>query len=71
MNFGAFAEFLPGKEGLIHISELDTSHVKTVTDVVKIGDKVHVILKEIDREGRYNLSRKAYLRKQEKKEDNQ
>jgi polyribonucleotide nucleotidyltransferase len=62
MNFGAFAEFLPGKEGLIHISELDTSHVKTVTDIVKVGDKVHVILKEIDREGRYNLSRKAYLK---------
>ena len=69
MNFGAFAEFLPGKEGLIHISELDTSHVKTVTDVVKIGDKVHVVLKEIDREGRYNLSRKEYLRRQEKKEN--
>jgi polyribonucleotide nucleotidyltransferase len=69
MNFGAFAEFLPGKEGLIHISELDTSHVKTVTDIVKIGDKVHVVLKEIDREGRYNLSRKEYLKRQEKKKD--
>jgi polyribonucleotide nucleotidyltransferase len=66
MNFGAFAEFMPGKEGLIHISELDTSHVKTVTDVVKIGDKVHVVLKEIDREGRFNLSRKEYLRRQQK-----
>jgi polyribonucleotide nucleotidyltransferase len=65
MNFGAFAEFLPGKEGLIHISELDTSHVKTVTDIVKIGDKVHVVLKEIDREGRFNLSRKEYLRRQQ------
>ncbi|UCF62948.1 MAG: polyribonucleotide nucleotidyltransferase [bacterium] len=69
MNFGAFAEFLPGKEGLIHISELDASHVKTVTDVVKIGDKVHVILKEIDREGRYNLSRKAFLRRQQEQEE--
>jgi polyribonucleotide nucleotidyltransferase len=69
MNFGAFAEFLPGKEGLIHISELDTTHVKTVADVVKIGDKVHVVLKEIDREGRYNLSRKEYLRRQEKNEN--
>ena len=68
MNFGAFAEFLPGKEGLIHISELDTSHVKTVTDIVKIGDKVHIVLKEVDREGRYNLSRKEYLRRQENQE---
>ncbi len=62
-NFGAFAEFLPGKEGLIHISELDTRRVGTVTDIVKVGDKVHVILKAIDREGRYNLSRKEYLRR--------
>lgn len=69
MNFGAFAEFLPGKEGLIHISELDTSHVKTVTDIVKIGDKIHVVLKEIDREGRYNLSRKEYLRRQQKQKE--
>jgi len=68
MNFGAFAEFLPGKEGLIHISELDTSHVKTVTDIVKIGDKIHVVLKEIDREGRFNLSRKEYLRRQHKED---
>ncbi len=67
MNFGAFVEFLPGKEGLVHISELDVNHVKTVTDIAKIGDKIHVILKEIDREGRYNLSRKEYLRKQERK----
>ncbi len=62
-NFGAFAEFLPGKEGLIHISELDTRRIGTVTDIVKVGDKVHVILKNIDREGRFNLSRKEYLRR--------
>ncbi|HFB67939.1 MAG TPA: polyribonucleotide nucleotidyltransferase, partial [Calditrichae bacterium] len=65
-NFGAFAEFLPGKEGLIHISELDTRRVGTVTDIVKVGDKVHVILKAIDREGRYNLSRKEYLRRHQR-----
>jgi len=65
MNFGAFAEFFPGKEGLIHISELDTRRVGNVRDIVKIGDKVHVILKEIDKEGRFNLSRKEYLRKKE------
>jgi polyribonucleotide nucleotidyltransferase len=42
--------------------------VNNVTDVVKIGDKVDVVLKEIDREGRYNLSRKQFLRRQEKRE---
>ena len=62
-NYGAFAEFMPGKEGLIHISELDTSRVGAVTDIVKVGDKVMVILKKVDREGRYDLSRKEYLRR--------
>ncbi len=71
MNFGAFAEFMPGKEGLIHISELDTSRVNSVTDIVKIGDKVHVVLKEIDREGRYNLSRKEYLRRNKQDHNNE
>lgn len=70
-NYGAFAEFMPGKEGLIHISELDTSRVGAVTDIVKVGDKVMVILKNIDREGRYDLSRKEYLRRNngDKKQD--
>jgi polyribonucleotide nucleotidyltransferase len=68
MNFGAFAEFMPGKEGLIHISELDLKRVNNVTDIVKIGDKVDVVLKEVDREGRYNLSRKEFLRREEKKQ---
>jgi polyribonucleotide nucleotidyltransferase len=58
MDFGAFAEFLPGKEGLIHISELDERRVAKVTDVVGMGDAVDVILIKVDREGRYNLSRK-------------
>lgn len=62
-NYGAFAEFMPGKEGLIHISELDTSRVGAVTDIVKVGDKVMVVLKKVDREGRYDLSRKEYLRR--------
>ena len=61
MNFGAFAEFMPGKEGLIHISELDLHRVKEVTDVVHEGDRVKVVLKKVDREGRYNLSRKEVL----------
>ena len=71
-NYGAFAEFMPGKEGLIHISELDTSRVGAVTDIVKVGDKVMIILKNVDREGRYDLSRKEYLRRNnddDKKQD--
>lgn len=67
--YGAFAEFLPGKEGLIHISELDTSRVGQVTDVVKVGDRVKVILKKIDREGRFDLSRKEYLRRNQGGDD--
>jgi polyribonucleotide nucleotidyltransferase len=68
MDFGAFAEFLPGKEGLIHISELDERRVGKVTDVVNLGDTVDVVLIKIDREGRYNLSRKeVFLRN--KKQD--
>ncbi|NIV71722.1 MAG: S1 RNA-binding domain-containing protein, partial [Calditrichae bacterium] len=56
-----FAEFMPGKEGLIHISELSNHRVAKVSDVVKVGDVVGVVLKKIDREGRYNLSHKEYL----------
>jgi polyribonucleotide nucleotidyltransferase len=58
MNFGAFCEILPGKEGLIHISELADKFVKNVEDVVKIGDEVMVKVVEIDEQGRVNLSRK-------------
>ena len=61
MNFGAFAEILPGKEGLIHISELDTTRVPSVEDVVKVGDEVDVMVIEVDRMGRINLSRRAVL----------
>lgn len=67
MDFGAFAEILPGKEGLIHISQLDTKRVAKVSDVVKVGDIFDVKLMEIDEKGRMNLSRKA-LMGQEKKE---
>ena len=59
MAFGAFAEFLPGKEGLIHISQLASWHTKKVEDVVKEGDEVKVKVTEIDRQGRINLSMKA------------
>jgi polyribonucleotide nucleotidyltransferase len=61
MNFGAFVEILPGKEGLVHISEMDTTRVATVEDVVKVGDEIEVMVIEVDRMGRVNLSRKAVL----------
>ncbi|MFH1381133.1 MAG: polyribonucleotide nucleotidyltransferase, partial [Candidatus Omnitrophota bacterium] len=61
MNFGAFCEILPGKEGLIHVSELDSKFVKDVESVVKIGDKVKVKVIEIDGQRRINLSRKQAM----------
>src|SRR5205085_810711 len=61
MAFGAFVEILPGKEGLVHVSELADQHVNRVEDVVNIGDEVTVLVTEIDRQGRINLSRRALL----------
>lgn len=61
MDFGAFVEFAPGKEGLVHISNLDYRRVNRVEDVCKVGDSMKVKLFEIDDMGRYNLSRKACL----------
>ncbi|MFA4906552.1 MAG: polyribonucleotide nucleotidyltransferase [Candidatus Margulisiibacteriota bacterium] len=61
MNFGAFVEVLPGKEGLVHISQLDNRRVERVEDVVKVGDTVTVKAVEIDDQGRINLSRKAAM----------
>ncbi len=61
MNFGAFVAFLPGKEGLVHISQLAPQRVERVEDVVKIGDQIMVKVVEIDSQGRVNLSRKALL----------
>jgi len=58
-SFGAFVEVLPGKEGLVHISELADYHVSKVEDVVKVGDEITVKVTEIDRLGRVNLSRRA------------
>lgn len=63
MDFGAFVELLPGKDGLVHISEMAHSRVEKVGDVVKIGDKVNVKVKEIDSQGRVNLSMKALIPK--------
>jgi polyribonucleotide nucleotidyltransferase len=65
MNFGAFAEVLPNQEGLIHISELADYRVEKVEDIVKVGDIVPVLVKEIDSQGRINLSLKAAKRKLE------
>ena len=61
MNFGAFVEIAPGKEGLVHISQLDKKRVAKVEDVVSIGDTIKVIVSEIDEKGRLNLSRKDAL----------
>lgn len=58
MNFGAFAEILPGQEGLIHISKLAEHRVEKVEDIVKVGDVVPVKVMEIDDQGRINLSLK-------------
>ncbi len=61
MDFGAFVEFLPGKEGLLHISQIDTRRINKVSDVLKVGDVLEVRLIKIDEEGRFNLSRKVLL----------
>ena len=61
MNFGAFVEIAPGKEGLVHISKLADHRVERVEDVVNVGDEVLVKVTEIDQQGRINLSRKDAL----------
>ena len=61
MDFGAFVEFAPGKEGLCHISQLDNKRTEKVSDVVKVGDEIIVKITEIDDKGRINLSRRAAL----------
>ncbi len=68
MTFGAFVEFAPGKEGLVHISKLDRKRVEKVEDVVNVGDVIKVKLIEIDEKGRLNLSRKDALDPEEKAE---
>ncbi len=58
MAFGAFCEIMPGKEGLVHISELDEKRVETVEGYLKVGDKIRVKVIEVDSQGRVNLSKK-------------
>ena len=61
MNFGAFVEIAPGKEGLVHISKLDDHRVERVEDVAAVGDPIFVMVTDIDQQGRINLSRKDAL----------
>ncbi len=61
MDFGAFVEFLPGKEGLVHVSQLDTKRVNHPSDVVKVGDQFDVKITDKDDQGRYKLSRKVLM----------
>lgn len=61
MDFGAFVNILPGKDGLVHISQLDKKRVNKVEEVVHVGDTVRVKLVEIDKQGRLNLSMKALM----------
>jgi polyribonucleotide nucleotidyltransferase len=69
LDFGAFVEVLPGKEGLVHISKLADYRVGKVTDIVNIGDEVMVKVTDIDEQGRINLSRKAVLRPESETEE--
>jgi len=59
--FGAFIEILPGKDGLLHISEIDNKRINRVEDVMRLGDEIEVKVIGIDREGKIRLSRKALL----------
>ncbi len=61
MNFGAFVEILPGKEGLLHISQIEHRRIERVEDVLKVGDEVQVKLMKIDEQGKLDLSRKVLL----------
>jgi polyribonucleotide nucleotidyltransferase len=65
LSFGAFVEVLPGKEGLLHVSEISTHHVPKLEDAVKPGDMVLVMVKEIDDMNRVNLTRRRLLEKAE------
>ena len=69
-DFGAFVEVWPGCEGLIHISQLDTSRVEKVSDVVKVGDEILAVATGYDKKGKLNLSRKELLKEQESRKTN-
>ncbi|MEI6311123.1 MAG: polyribonucleotide nucleotidyltransferase [Bacteroidota bacterium] len=69
MPFGAFVEFMPGKDGLLHISEISWARLETMDGVFKEGDVVKVKLMEVDRQGKFKLSRKALMPRPERKPD--
>ncbi len=70
MPFGAFVEVLPGKDGLLHISEIKWDRVDNVEDVLEVGEEIKVKLIEIDKKtGKYRLSRKVLLPKPERKRE--
>ena len=69
MDFGAFCEIIPGKEGLCHVSELSDHFVKDVKQEVKVGDEIQVKLIEIDQQGRLNLSRKRAMKGEENRDE--
>jgi polyribonucleotide nucleotidyltransferase len=60
-DFGAFVEIVPGQDGLVHISQLDTGRVNRVEDVVNLGDEITVMVIEIEPNGKIRLSRQAVL----------
>ena len=68
-EFGAFVEILPGKDGLVHISELSDGYVERTEDVVKLGDQMTVKIIKVDDQGRIKLSRKAVLRDEQSKDE--
>ena len=70
MQFGAFVEIAPGKDGLVHISKLENRRVEKVEDVLNIGDMTWVKVMEIDEKGRVNLSRRDAMREMSRKEGN-
>ena len=69
LDFGAFVELLPGKDGMVHISELANYRVPSVEDVVSVGDEITVVVRAVDDTGRVSLSRRALLEGGEGAED--
>jgi polyribonucleotide nucleotidyltransferase len=69
MPFGAFVEIMPGKDGLLHISEIDWKRFETMDGIFNVGDEVRVKLLDIDKQGKFKLSRKALLPRPPKPED--
>ncbi|QEM04436.1 polyribonucleotide nucleotidyltransferase [Mucilaginibacter rubeus] len=70
MPFGAFVEIMPGKDGLLHISEIDHRRIETMDGIFQIGDEVRVKLLDVDKQGKLKLSRKVLLPKPEPKQNN-